>query len=554
MQASVSLGKPLMPQLEQFFLKRIDSAQLEKCVQIVANLNERLANSLLANESTATVLRNKGHWTDMQILQLITGFAVRRASLRDEIYCQICKQIQHDQGSMESCLKGWVLLCVCLGVFAPSERLHDCLQQMIEENAPTLPLLMSCRARLSKCADMSQRECPLSQLEYQMLIRGCESSCSVCVHLMDSMETGSAEIFKFNCHTTVHELFRELCHRIRLQDVFGFAIFLLFDGQLSPLGSGPLMDVFYRCEQYIQSHIDTLESASSRYVKMQHELREAFTPEDVVLNLPWNFIIRKQIFAPWHDPLEDPVASNLICCQLFQGLFQGHYAIASDSKLAYLLALRFYVSGMSSRSFEMSRAAMRKQVKILLTELTQSGHSKSSHFGWSKNLDLDRWTNLVIEACVSKKLFTKHPSLDTIRAELVRFTMNEWSEQFSKFYPVLSLAHNGEQTADFDCELFLKLNHIGLEIVQNVKNAKIAIAQQPFKLSAESQHLSEHSATDRALYPANLLTIETLQERRYVFSTSHAKQINDILVYILNQLKTRSNYVIATNNYGRKRG
>uniref|UniRef100_A0A671UIK1 Myosin VIIB n=1 Tax=Sparus aurata TaxID=8175 RepID=A0A671UIK1_SPAAU len=328
--------------------------------------------------------------TSLEKLHIIVGYAIVRRDLRDEIYCQICKQLQ-DNSNRNSYFRGWILLSLCLGIFPPSERFIKYLQSFIRF-APG-GYASYCAERLKRTGLNGVRGEPPAWLELQATKT--KKPMIVSVTLMD----GRTINLPVDSGSTSREICQILSNKIKLNDTFGFSLYVALYEKVWALGSGRehVMDAISQCEQEVKR----------KGGQEQHA--------------PWRLFFRKEVFTPWHDSKEDKISTELIYKQIIHGLKFGEYQCQKDDYVQ-LAAKHLYIQHGSGSSPEHVKEVVQECINTSLLE------SKSEA----------KWVQMVstAHAEVSHSTDQKVP----LKAEMVDYAREKWPMFFSRFFEVVKLS------------------------------------------------------------------------------------------------------------------
>ncbi|BHF57303.1 Unconventional myosin-VIIa [Sparganum proliferum] len=154
--------------------------------------------------------------SDLQIARFIVKAGIEHPLLRDEIYCQIIKQITKNPCDL-SRRKGWVLLSLCSSCFPPT-HFEAPLREYLKANPSNFS--RACIKRLHRLHQTGTRSRPPSYME----LRAAEENKSLVIniHCADNTQVK----VKVDPAVTVAELSTNAFKAIGLKDTFGFEIFI----------------------------------------------------------------------------------------------------------------------------------------------------------------------------------------------------------------------------------------------------------------------------------------------------------------------------------------
>ncbi|KAK4018475.1 hypothetical protein OUZ56_000526 [Daphnia magna] len=429
--------------------------------------------------------------SNLEKLHFIIGHGILRAELRDEIYCQICKQLTNNP-SKSSHARGWILLSLCVGCFAPSDKFIKYLRAFIREGPPGYAPY--CEERLARTFNNGTRNQPPSWLELQATKS--KKTLTLPITFMD----GNTKTLLADSATTARELCDQLAEKIGLKDQFGFSLYIALFDKVSSLGSGGdhVMDAISQCEQYAKE-----QGAQER-------------------NAPWRLFFRKEIFAPWHDPTEDTTATNLIYQQVVRGVKFGEYRCDKEEDLAMIAAQQYFIEYGSDIN-----------INRLLTLLPNYIPDYCLSTG---DKAIDRWAQLTNTALKKSYYIKERVPSSRVKEDIVNYSKLKWPLLFSRFYE--AFRSSGPNLPKND--VIIAVNWTGVYVVDDQEQVLLELSF-PEITSISSQKTSKAFS--------QTFTLSTVRAEEFTFQSPNAEDIRDLVQFFLEGLKKRSMYAVALQDY-----
>ncbi|XP_056138881.1 unconventional myosin-VIIa-like [Lampris incognitus] len=462
---------------------KLVSLTLKKKSKITEEVTKRLndgeyglhGNSMLEDRPTS----------NLEKLHFIIGNGILRPGLRDEIYCQICKQLNQNP-SKSSHARGWILMSLCVGCFAPSDKFVKYLRNFISGGPPGYAPY--CEERLRRTFVNGTRTQPPSWLELQATKS--KKPIMLPVTFMD----GTTKTLLTDSATTARELCNALSDKISLRDRFGFSLYIALFDKVSSLGSGSdhVMDAVSQCEQYAKE-----QGAQER-------------------NAPWRLFFRKEIFTPWHLPTDDQAATNLIYQQIIRGVKFGEYRCDRDD-LAELASQQYYVDYGS---------------EVLIERLLSLIPSYIPDREISTSRTVEKWAQLIMAAHKKGIYIQKRFEPQKVKEEVVDFARYKWPLLFSRFYEAFKFSGPSLPKND----VIVAVNWTGVYFVDE---------QEQVLLELSFPEITAVSSSRGGKLQGQSFTLATIKGDEYTFTSNNAEDIRDLVVTFLEGLRKRSKFVVA---------
>nr|CAB3264162.1 unconventional myosin-VIIa-like [Phallusia mammillata] len=423
--------------------------------------------------------------TNLEKLHFIIGNGILRPNIRSEIYCQICKQLSLNTNK-SSHARGWILVSLCVGCFAPDESFVKYLQNFIRHGPPNYAPY--CESRLRRTFANGARNQPPSWLELQA------TKSKKPIMLPITFMDGNTKTLLTDSATIAKELCDALAEKVELKDKFGFSLFIALYDKVSSLGSGAdhVMDAISQCEQYAKENNCQEKSA------------------------PWRLFYRKEIFTPWHDPTTDSVSTNLIYQQVIRGVKFGEYRVDNEMELVQLASKQHYIE----HGADIKPSLLNSVVENYLPD-RMIAQKSTQH-----------WVTLLANQHRDAIYCRERWEPSRVGEDVVTQARFSWPLLFSRFYEAYRLSGMNLPKN----QIIIAVNWTGVYFVDD---------QEDILLELSFPEITGVTTNKTGKLKGASFTLTTVSGDDVTFTSSNCDDITELVTYFLDGLKERSRYVVA---------
>lgn len=310
----------------------------------------------------------------------------------------------------------------------------------------------------------------------------------------------SSQTIEVDSATTSEEICKQIATTLNLKDTFGFSLFITLSDKVMSLGSEAdhIMDAISQCEQYAKELGKSERSAL------------------------WRLFFRKEIFTPWHNPADDPVATNLIYHQIIRGMKYGEYRCNTETDVAIIVAQQYYIENDANMD-----------QKILHTRI---GEYVPPYLIKKGGAVLDSWEKKIIDAFRKSKCVKERMPVAKVKENIVLYAKLTWPILFSKFFEAIKIS--GPELPKNN--MIIAINWTGIYMIDDQEQILL-------ELTFADIAFVEYQKNLRSTLHNFILT--TIRREKYVFQSPDAEAMKSLLLYLIDGLKKRSRYVVATQDY-----
>ncbi|CAM9311704.1 unnamed protein product [Bubo scandiacus] len=463
--------------------KGISSLKLKRSSKLTGKVTDQLRSGEEAFQEDSSI--SERPMSNLEKVHFIIGNAILRPDIRDEIYCQICKQLT-ENSNRSSYARGWILLSLCLGCFPPSDTFVKYLLNFIH-HGPT-GYAPYCAERLRRTYVNGARTEPPSWLELQATKQ--KKPIMFNVTLMN----GQSITVPADSASTAKEICQFIADKTKLKDLFGFSLYIAVFDKVWSLGGGRdhVLDAISQCEQLVKE-------------RGTHER-----------NAPWRLYFRKEIFTPWHNSQEDPISTDLIYHQVIRGIRFGEYRCEKEEDLVEIGAKYCYIQFGDSIHNELVEKVLHDCIPVKQL----------------KSKPLEKWVSLITYAHAKAPYTQDRLSCQTVKEQLVDFARFQWPLLFSRFFEVTKFSGPS-----------LPKNHFIVAV--NWKGICFLDESEKRLLELTFPEITGIH-TNRAVKSfGQSCTLITLRAEEFVLTSVNSVVIAELVVMFLEGLKERSRFAVA---------